>query len=354
MAEDADRDDKTEAASPKRQLQARAEGRAPLSREVAGLAVLGSGAALISTMLPAQIGYSLQALTALIAQSGSMSLNAGLHLAARTLLTLVWPFCAASVLAASLAVLGQTRFLLKQSAIGLHFDRINPAAGLARLLGPHALMEAGKSVLKVVIMSLVCWTAWRDLAPQLLSAFDLEPAGLAEQIARTAIGIATSVLAVQALIAGADMLREQLSFHASLRMTRHELREEAREQEGDPHVKARVRQIRMQRSRRRMLAAVPKAAVVVTNPTHYAVALAYERGAGGAPRIVAKGMDDAAFRIRALARKSGVPVVANPPLARALYPLKLDCEIPPEHFKVVAELIAYVWRLQGRNRRSRL
>jgi flagellar biosynthetic protein FlhB len=121
-------------------------------------------------------------------------------------------------------------------------------------------------------------------------------------------------------------------------------------------MKARLRQIRTQRARRRMMAAVPKATVVITNPTHFAVALAYERGSGGSPRIVAKGADEVAARIRKLASESNVPLVANPPLARALFARPLDSEIPAEHFKAVAEIIAYVWRLQARQqgpRRSR-
>ena len=151
-------------------------------------------------------------------------------------------------------------------------------------------------------------------------------------------------------MAGVDILRTHLRFHGSLRMTRQEVRDEARESEGDPHVKSRIRQIRQQRAKRRMMAAVPKATLVVTNPTHYAVALAYARGQGGAPRIVAKGVDEVAARIRAVAKEAGVPLVANPPLARALYPLPLDAEIPAEHFKVVAELIAYVWKLRPTRR----
>jgi flagellar biosynthetic protein FlhB len=129
-------------------------------------------------------------------------------------------------------------------------------------------------------------------------------------------------------------------------MSRQELRDEHRESEGDPHVKARIRKLRRQRAAKRMMAAVPKATVVVTNPTHYAVALAYESGSKAAPRIVAKGVDELAARIREVAQDSRVPVVSNPPLARALYVLPLDSEIPREHFQVVAGIIAYVWKLR--------
>jgi len=130
-------------------------------------------------------------------------------------------------------------------------------------------------------------------------------------------------------------------------MSRTEIRDEFKEQEGDPMVKAKLRQIRQERSRRRMMAAVPKADVVITNPTHYAVALKYDRDVMAAPVVVAKGTDGVALRIRQLARDSGVPIVENPPLARALHAtVDLDSAIEPEHYKAVAEIISYVWKLR--------
>jgi flagellar biosynthetic protein FlhB len=132
-----------------------------------------------------------------------------------------------------------------------------------------------------------------------------------------------------------------------MRMSRQDIKEEMRESEGDPQVKARLRQLRLQRARQRMMAAVPRATVVITNPTHYAIALVYDRSAGGAPRVVAKGVDAVAARIRAIAEENNVPLVANPPIARALFRVELDAEIPAEYFQAVAEIIAYVWRLRG-------
>jgi flagellar biosynthetic protein FlhB len=131
-----------------------------------------------------------------------------------------------------------------------------------------------------------------------------------------------------------------------MRMSKQSVRDELKDTEGNPHVKARIRRIRVMRARRRMMAKIPTATVVVTNPTHYAVALVYDRIANPAPRIVAKGEDSLAARIREIAEANRVPVVANPPLARALYRLELDAEIPAEHYKAVAEIIAYVWRLR--------
>jgi len=131
-----------------------------------------------------------------------------------------------------------------------------------------------------------------------------------------------------------------------MRMSRQDQVDEQKEAEGDPRHKAKLRALRRARARRRMMAAVPTATVVITNPTHYAVALAYERGTQAAPRVVAKGTDEVAARIRAIARDSRVPLIANPPLARALHQVEVDAEVPAEHFKAVAEIIAYVWRLR--------
>jgi flagellar biosynthetic protein FlhB len=139
-----------------------------------------------------------------------------------------------------------------------------------------------------------------------------------------------------------------MSLARKLRMSRQEQKDEHKESDGNPQVKARLRQLARSRARKRMMTAVPKAAVVITNPTHFAVALAYERGTKGAPRLVAKGADEVAERIREIAREHRVPVVANPPLARALFRIEIDTEIPSEHFKAVAEIIAYVWRMRAK------
>ena len=159
-------------------------------------------------------------------------------------------------------------------------------------------------------------------------------------------GLATAAVLAFGLVALGDFGWERFRHLRRMRMSREDLKEEHKESEGDPHLKARQRQLRQQASRRRMMAAVPRATVVVTNPTHYAVALAYEKDSG-APRVVAKGMDSMAGRIREAAREAGVPLVPNPPLARALYKLELGREIPPDHYAAVAEIIAFVWRRRG-------
>ena len=186
-----------------------------------------------------------------------------------------------------------------------------------------------------------------------MASLNWTPGHLVEQIWAQLAAALVAMLGAYSLFTAADVLKTRYDFYQGMKMSRQELREEQKGEDGDPHVKGRLKQIRMQRSRRRMMTAVPKATVVVTNPTHYAVALLYDRDAGGAPRIVAKGVDEVAARIRAVAEEAGVPLVTNPPLARALYPMKLGSEIPPDHFKAVAELIAYVWRLKSPPPRTR-
>jgi flagellar biosynthetic protein FlhB len=343
---DADKEDKTEAASARRLQQARDNGEAPLSREVAGVAVLATACWILLNFAPAAAEYSLGVLRQLLAGSADLDLHAAMMHAATAWLSVVWPFVIAAMLVGSLSVLGQTGFLIKTAAFRPDFGKLNPLHGLSRVFGPQGLMEAAKSALKIVLMAAVAWHVMRAAVPDIEHALSWDAGTLAARIVQQLVAVMVAILSVQGMIAAADLVRTRMSFNAMMRMTRQEQRDEARESEGDPHIKGKLKQMRLQRARKRMMQAVPKAAVVVTNPTHYAVALAYERGAAGAPRIVAKGMDEVAARIRKMAEDNGVPLVANPPLARALYTLPLDREIPAEHFKAVAELIAFVWRLK--------
>jgi flagellar biosynthetic protein FlhB len=265
----------------------------------------------------------------------------------RSLAASAAPICLAVLLAGAAAVLLQTGFLLRPSAISFDLSRISPAAGLGRIFGFDNLVALGKSLAKGAILGVGAWRVLASELPGLLATASMPPAVLLDHLLRSLLHLMLYLVGAQALFAVLDVLWVRMRHASSLRMSREEIRQERKESDGDPHVKGRMRKLRMARVRRRMMAAVPKATVVVTNPTHYAVALVYQRGQKGAPRVVAKGIDDVAARIREVARSAGVPLVANPPLARALYTVDLDTEVPLEHFKAVAELIAYVWRLQN-------
>jgi flagellar biosynthetic protein FlhB len=272
--------------------------------------------------------------------------------AAIAFIGVVGPISLTIMLAGSASVLLQTGFLLNTHALTPDPGRLDPRRGLKRVFGVDNLVEAGKGLAKLVLLG---WAVWSALSPLLISlptAVLWLPGMLIDRIGRALIHLLLLVLGAQCAIALFDTGWTRWRFIQQMRMSREELRRESREADGDPKVKARLRHLRLSRARRRLMAAVAKATVVVTNPTHYAVALEYQRGGGAAPRVVAKGMDEVAARIRQMAEQAGVPVVANPPLARALHAMPLDAEIPAEHFKAVAEIIAYVWRLRGFTRTS--
>jgi len=170
-----------------------------------------------------------------------------------------------------------------------------------------------------------------------------------DRIHEIALVIAAATVMVMTVIAALDFMYQRYNQYKNLRMTKQEVKDEHKQSEGDPHVKARIRRLRQERAQQRMMAAVPEADVVITNPTHYAVALEYKMETMPAPRLVAKGVDSLAQRIRETAEEHEVPLVENPPLARALYAaIELDEEIPAEYYQAVAEVIGYVMRLKGR------
>jgi flagellar biosynthetic protein FlhB len=230
-------------------------------------------------------------------------------------------------------------------------DRISPAAGLKRLFSKQAAANFLKGLLKLAIVGSVfvvlMWPERRRF--ESLVTLDLEM--LLAVTRSLALKLFVAVVAILAVIAAADYLFQYRQWFARQKMSLRELKDEYKQNEGDPKIKAKIRQLRVGRARKRMMAAVPKATVVITNPTHFAVALQYERGMD-APMCVAKGADVLALKIREVAGAHGVAIVENPPLARTLYAVvEIDQEVPAEHYKAVAEVIGYVMRINGALRR---
>ena len=356
MAEEGEAEDRTEAASQRRLQQARDSGDVPLSKELASLAGLGAATLVFAMAVPPAAHTLTLRLAAVMANAGAWRIEQGgvatLRSVAMPGLLLAAPIILAVMAAGSAAVLLQSGFAMRSAALMPDLSRLDPRHGLKRIIGLDNLVEAGKSLAKIAILGTILWRSGQGALPLLGQAMLWQPAMLVDQLTRQVVHLVMMLVAAQALIAGGDYLWVRLRHGRRLRMSREDLRQEHKETEGNPHIKGKLRQLRHQKARKRMMAAVPKATVVVTNPTHYAIALAYDRGANAAPRVVAKGVDEIAARIRAVARESGVPLVPSPPLARALYKVELDAEIPAEHFKAVAEIIAYVWRLKDGIRRS--
>jgi flagellar biosynthetic protein FlhB len=346
MAEAQD-DDKTESATARRLQKSREDGHVAVSRELTTFAGLAAVTLTLVVAGPDTLQALILRLSIFLARSHELA-PAGptvYRLAGLAWLNAAAPFVLAALVGGAGAVLLQTRFLLSAKALSFDFARVNPKSGLKRLLGTEALIEAGKSMAKIAVLGIVLWRVILSDLPSLLMAPYGDPRQLLGRAVSPVLHVIMVVLIAQAAIAAVDFLWVSLHHARGLRMSRQDIIDEQKESEGDPRIKARIRQIRMARARRRMLAAVPKATVVITNPTHYAVALVYDRAKHAAPRVVAKGVDTLAARIREVAADNRVPVVANPPLARALYQVELEADIPAEHFQAVAGIIAYVWRL---------
>lgn len=348
MSDSTQQEDRTQAATPRRLQRAREEGQVPLSREVQSLAAL-CAATLVLMLSGSSAARDLAGRLAIFlggAHRAALVGPAGFRLAWGALMHAAAPLVLAALLAGCGAGLIQTGFLIHIPALLPSARRISPAAGIRRLVSPDSITEAAKSALKISVMATACWFALRGDIPTLLMAPRRSTGMLLADVLHPVLHVMLVVLGVQTIVAILDTAWVRYRHAQRLRMSRHDVREEQRETEGDPRIKQRIRHIRMARARKRMMTAVPKATVVVTNPTHYAVALAYDRTKNEAPRVVAKGVDSLAARIREVALAHKVPLVANPPLAQALYRIELDREIPPEHFQAVAEIIAYVWRLR--------
>jgi flagellar biosynthetic protein FlhB len=343
--------DRTEAATQKHLDDARGEGQVPVSREVATFASLGAVVLVLAYQSQALVQNLLPDLVAFLshADEATMLGSARLRSVSSSVVIAIFPVLGAALVAGAAAVLLQTNFLLNLGALQPKVSRVSPAVGMKRVFGFNGVVEIVKSLAKLALLGGAMWIAvgrdWSGLTRLPLQ----DPHSLLAAVVRPAFHLFIASVCTQAIVAAADLGWVRFRHARDLRMSKQSIRDELRDTEGNPHIKARIRRIRVMRARKRMMAKVPTATVVVTNPTHYAVALAYDRANNPAPRIVAKGSDSLAVRIREVAETNGVPVVANPPLARALYRLDLDTEIPAEHYKAVAEIIAYVWRL----RRSR-
>jgi flagellar biosynthetic protein FlhB len=348
--EGADAEDRTEAPTPKRLERARSEGQVPLSRDAVGLATLLGPTVIGMLAVPATGAEWLRAVRAALSAGAGVDAVGAQGLAVlRAGALAALPVLLAVAVSAVAATMGQTGGLVDGKALAPSLSRINPLAGFKRLFGLKGAAEVARGLAKMAVVGAAVWHALDFDALQ--AALHRPAGGLLGDFGAALLRLLFGAAAALAVLAGADVFWVRWRHLRQLRMSCEDLRQEVRESEGDPHVKGRLRRLREGRARRRMLAEVPKAAVVVTNPTHYAVALAYEQGQAAPPRIVAKGVDAMAARIREAAAEHGVPVVpnpplANPPLARALWRLEVDTGIPAEHWQAVAEIIAFVLRLR--------
>lgn len=354
MAEDSDLE-RTEPASTRRLEKAREEGQVARSRELSTFLLLFSGSAGIwwfGGHAMAQFrGWFARALSfdPRLAYDSTLATERLTTLAFDALL-IVAPLLALLAAAAAFSPLLLGGWMFAPGALAPDFSRIDPLKGIGRMFSTRGLAELGKALLKTTMVAGFAILVVRANAGSVFALFSQTPES---GIAMAGEIVASSFVAVVcglALIAAVDVPLQLWQHASKLKMTRDELRQEHKEHEGDPKIKARVRALQREAARRRMMAEVPKADVVVTNPSHYAVALAYRNGEMRAPKVLAKGADHVAQRIRELASDAGVPLLEAPPLARALYQhTEIGDEIPEKLYNAVAEVLAYVFQL----RRSR-
>lgn len=350
MAEDdKDQSEKTEDPSEKKLREAREKGNVVKSQEVNSWFML-TAATLVVLMLSGSMASQLSSvLQGFLFNAHDFSLEGrgGLALMKEVLFAILaavaLPFLI-FIIAALAGNLLQHGFLLQTETMQPKLSKISPLAGLKRLFSMMSLVNFAKSLAKLLVVTvlivLIMWPS-RDSLEVMVS---LDPAALMPLVQGLALKILGAVVALYSVIAMIDYAYQRQQWWNKLKMTMQEVKDEYKQQEGDPMVKAKIRQIRMERGRKRMMAAVPEASVVITNPTHYAVALKYEKGMA-APVCVAKGMDALALKIREIADEHDIPRVENPPLARALHAgVDVDDEIPPEHYKAVAEVIGFIMR----------
>jgi flagellar biosynthesis protein FlhB len=346
-----EQDSKTEDPSQRKLDEAHKRGDVAKSQEVVTWFMLVGSAAVFATLAPAMGGQLMDAFKGLMSNAdrielGGAGFSAFVNTISLSLLGIVLVPLAVLSSCAILANLVQHRPLLSAEPITPKFSKVSPLEGFKRLFSAESLVNFGKGLAKIgvvgTVLFLVIWPE-RDRLDTMMTA---DPIVILQDFQEIGLKIFGATIAVVSVIALVDYMYVRNKWWKRQMMTLQETRDEYKQMEGDPKVKGKLRQLRQERSRKRMMAAVPDATVVITNPTHFAVALKYDRGMK-APLCVAKGADAVAFRIREMAKTHDVPIVENPPLARALFAsVDVDETIPGEHFKAVAEVIGFVMRLK--------
>ena len=351
MADENDTSDKTEDPTQKRLDDAHDRGDVAKSQEINTWFVISGATLVLSTFSGSIGGGILMPLRNLIVNSWMIRADGpGLLALARSLELAVIAAIGVPLLMLALAAIAgnmvQHRLVWSAEALKPKLSKISPGAGAKRIFGKQAAANFAKGVFKVIALGAVMTAILWPERHRLESFIHFDPAMILDVTTNLTVHLMGAVVAMLAVVAIADYLFQYRQWFERQKMSLQEMKEEFKQSEGDPHVKGRLRQLRAARMKKRMMAAVPKASVVITNPTHYSVALTYERGMS-APVCVAKGADTIALKIREVAKAHDIPIVENVPLARALYAtVEIDGEIPVEHYHAVAEIIGYVMGLR--------
>ncbi len=346
-----DDSEKTEQPTPRRLEEARAAGQVPRSVDLTAAIVLLTGLVLLNWLGP-QMFASMLALIGGLEHAGDVrpeTLEATASASGRTAARLLAPFLLILLLLTAAGAVVQTGFVLAFGKLTPKLDHIDPMRGLKQLFSFDSLIRTGMGLLKIALIATVGWLSVSGQLPAILNTAALEPGPLAARIGQLVFTLAMRLALVLLILGLIDYFVQRWKLNKSLKMTKQEVRDELKRMEGDPLVKSRRRQLQQKLALQRIQLDVPRADVVVTNPTEFAVALRYDETSMSAPRVIAKGADLLAQRIRQVAALHGVPIVQRPPLARALYAaVEVGQEVPAQFYRAVAEVLAYVYRIAGR------
>jgi len=344
--------DKSEKATPKRRRDARKKGNVAKSREIPSVAVLLAGLGTLSLTASSIYTHMTGLMSQTLSQVGLLKLGSGdgtllFHRAAMTLASVVLPVMLVVTFVAVLTNYVQIGALFTVEPLKPKFDKINPMKGLKNLFSIRTLFEAAKNLMKLIIIGYIAYLTLKGEWDNLPALVNLDTIQILIFILQVAFKVFLRCCLAILILAVLDYAYQKWQYEKNLRMSKQDVKDEFKQREGDPLVKSRIRAIQRKLASQRMMEAVPEADVVVTNPTHLAVALKYISGEMEAPQVVAKGAGLVAERIKQLAEAYGVPIVENKPLAQSLFKLEVGRIIPVELYQAVAQLLAYVYSLKG-------
>ena len=358
FAKDGPGGEKTEPATSKKLSDARSEGQVCKSRELDQAATLVVLFLMLKVIVSFMGSNFLQIFhdiynkipeTVSARELNAVVIMSYLHHAVMTSLKLAGPFFAAGVVVAFLINIVQVKWKVSTKPLKPKPDKFNPINGFKRMFSKDSLFELVKSIAKIALISIIAYTALKSHMEEIFLLYNITLQQAIAEIGTLVIDVGFRISIIYCIIGAVDYIYQKHKFNEDMKMTKQEVKDEMKNSEGDPQIKGKQRQRMQEASRSRMMQDVPKADVVITNPTHYAVALKYEAGTGTAPVLVAKGADLIAQRIKEIARENHVEIVENKPLARMIYTnVEIGNEIPPELYQAVAEILAAVYRTQNR------
>jgi flagellar biosynthetic protein FlhB len=351
--------DKTEQATPKKREDARNKGQVAKSKELSSIAILAAGTIYLffnAGQLTEKLGENIKQTFASIPRiaTGDLGLTVYMSQTIQNFLIMILPILIILFIVSLVANILQTGFILSVEPLTPNLSKIDPISGLGKVVSKRSMAELLKSIFKIIIVGWAAFSVLKNDYSLLIPLMYQENTQIIYMLGQISFKVVKRACYVIFVLAVLDYIYQKWEFEHNLKMTKQEVKDENKQSEGDPLIKSRIRSIQREMARRRMMKEVPKADVVITNPTHYAIALSYKpEEKMTAPKIIAKGADKIALKIKEIAAKHSIPMVENKPLAQNLYKLDLGQEVPPKFYQAVAEILAYVYGLRKKKAGAR-